>query len=115
METHYKEPAPITDLENPFESMMERFEEAARILGLDDGAYQYLKVPVKQIITSIPVMMDDGKLKVFEGYRVIHNDILGPSKGGIRFAPDVSLDEIKALAAWMTWKCAVVNIPFGRL
>jgi glutamate dehydrogenase (NAD(P)+) len=113
MEAHYKEPAPITDLENPFESMMERFEKAADILGLEDGAYQYLKVPVKQIITSIPVTMDDGKLQVFEGYRVIHNDILGPSKGGIRFAPDVSLDEIKALAAWMTWKCAVVNIPFG--
>lgn len=113
MEHNYKEPAPITDLENPFESMMERFDAAAGILGLEDGAYQYLKVPVKQIITSIPVTMDDGKLKVFEGYRVIHNDILGPSKGGIRFAPDVSLDEMKALAAWMTWKCAIVNIPFG--
>ncbi|MGE5682367.1 MAG: Glu/Leu/Phe/Val family dehydrogenase [Bacillota bacterium] len=113
MDTNYKEPAPITNRENPFESMMERFEEAARILGLEDGAYQYLKSPVKQIITSIPIIMDNGKIKVFEGYRVIHNDLLGPSKGGLRFAPDVTLDEMKALAAWMTWKCAVVNIPFG--
>lgn len=109
----YKEPAPITDKENPFESMMERFELAASLLGLEDGAYQYLKRPVKQIITSVPIAMDDGSLKVFEGYRVIHNDILGPSKGGLRYAPDVTLDEVKALAAWMTWKCAIVNIPFG--
>ncbi|MGE5402015.1 MAG: Glu/Leu/Phe/Val family dehydrogenase [Ignavibacteriales bacterium] len=113
MESNYKEPAPITDKENPFESMMERFEHAARILGLENGAYQYLKSPTKQIITSIPIIMDDGNIRVFEGYRVIHNDILGPSKGGLRFAPDVTLDEMKALAAWMTWKCAVVNIPFG--
>lgn len=113
MDINYKEPAPITDRENPFESMMERFEIAARILGLEDGAYQYLKNPTKQIITAIPIQMDDGKIKVFEGYRVIHNDVLGPSKGGLRFAPDVNLDEMKALAAWMTWKCAVVNIPFG--
>ncbi|MDP4173767.1 MAG: Glu/Leu/Phe/Val dehydrogenase [Bacteroidota bacterium] len=113
MDINYKEPAPITDRENPFESMMERFELAARILGLEDGAYQYLKNPTKQIITAIPIQMDDGKIKVFEGYRVIHNDVLGPSKGGLRFAPDVNLDEMKALAAWMTWKCAVVNIPFG--
>ncbi|MGE5431199.1 MAG: Glu/Leu/Phe/Val family dehydrogenase [Syntrophomonadaceae bacterium] len=113
MEHTYKEPAPITDKENPFESMMARFEKAAQILGLENGAYQYLKSPVKQIITSIPIIMDNGSIQVFEGYRVIHNDILGPSKGGLRFAPDVNLDEMKALAAWMTWKCAVVNIPFG--
>ncbi|HEX2866200.1 MAG TPA: Glu/Leu/Phe/Val dehydrogenase [Ignavibacteriales bacterium] len=113
MEHTYKEPAPITDKENPFESMMARFEKAARILGLENGAYQYLKSPVKQVITSIPIIMDNGEIQVFEGYRVIHNDILGPSKGGLRFAPDVNLDEMKALAAWMTWKCAVVNIPFG--
>lgn len=113
MTTTYKEPAPITDRENPFESMMERFDHAAKIIGLDDGIYKYLKSPTKQIITSIPIIMDDGKIEVFEGYRVIHNDILGPSKGGIRYSPDVNLDEIKALAAWMTWKCAIVNIPFG--
>ena len=109
----YKEPAPILDKENPFESMMERFDKAVDILGLDEGIYKYLKQPTKQIITSIPIIMDNGNLEVFEGYRVIHNDVLGPSKGGIRYAPDVTLDEMKALAAWMTWKCSIVNIPFG--
>lgn len=109
----YKEPAPIMDKENPFESMMQRFDYAASILGLDEGIYNYLKAPAKQIITSVPIIMDNGSIEVFEGYRVIHNDILGPSKGGIRYAPDVNLDEMKALAAWMTWKCAIVNIPFG--
>ncbi len=109
----YVEPAPIKDKENPFESMMERFDHAALLLGLDEGIYKYLKTPAKQIITSVPIIMDNGSIEVYEGYRVIHNDILGPSKGGIRYAPDVNLDEIKALAAWMTWKCAIVNIPFG--
>ncbi|HTR80684.1 MAG TPA: Glu/Leu/Phe/Val dehydrogenase [Bacteroidota bacterium] len=109
----YKEPAPITNRENPFESMMERFDVAAELLGLEKGVYEYLKTPVKQVIVSIPIQMDNGEIEVFEGYRVIHNDILGPSKGGLRFAPDVNLDEVKALAAWMTWKCSVVNIPFG--
>lgn len=111
-QVNYKEPAPL-DKENPFESMMERFENAAQILGLDENIYKYLKAPTKQVITSVPIFMDNGSIEVFEGYRVIHNEILGPSKGGIRFAPDVSLDEMKALAAWMTWKCAIVNIPFG--
>lgn len=109
----YKEPAPIKDREHPLQSMMERFDLAAQILGLERGVYEYLKTPVKQIIVSIPIQMDDGCIEIFEGYRVVHNDILGPSKGGIRYAPDVTLEEVKALAAWMTWKCAVVNIPFG--
>jgi glutamate dehydrogenase (NAD(P)+) len=109
----YKEPAPIKSKENPFESMMARFDIAAEILQLEEGVYQYLKTPVKQIIVSIPIQMDNGKIEVFEGYRVIHNDTLGPSKGGIRYAPDVTLDEVKALAAWMTWKCAILNLPFG--
>jgi glutamate dehydrogenase/leucine dehydrogenase len=109
----YKEPAPIMDKDNPLESMMQRFDRAAEILSLEPGIYQYLKTPVKSVIVSIPIQMDDGSIQVFDGYRVIHNDILGPSKGGIRYAPDVNLDEIKALAAWMTWKCAVVDIPFG--
>src|SRR2546421_12663437 len=109
----YKEPAPIIDKDNPLESMMQRFDRAAEILQLEPGIYQYLKTPVKSVIVSIPIQMDDGSMQVFEGYRVIHNDILGPSKGGIRYAPDVHLDEVKALAAWMTWKCAVVDIPFG--
>jgi glutamate dehydrogenase (NAD(P)+) len=109
----YKEPAPILDKDNPLESMMQRFDRAAEILNLEPGIYQYLKTPVKSVIVSIPIQMDDGSIQVFDGYRVIHNDILGPSKGGIRYAPDVHLDEVKALAAWMTWKCAVVDIPFG--
>ncbi len=109
----YVEATPIPDKENPFESMMKRFDVAAEILGLEPGVYNYLKTPVKQVIISIPIQMDDGRIEIFEGYRVIHNDILGPSKGGIRYAPDVTIDEVKALAAWMTWKCAVMSIPFG--
>ena len=109
----YQEPAPILDRETPLQSMMRRFDVAAQILNLEPGVYDYLKTPVRQVIVSIPIAMDTGEVKVFEGYRVIHNDILGPSKGGIRYAPDVSLDEVKALAAWMTWKCAVMSIPFG--
>lgn len=111
--SYYKEPGPKLDKESPFESMMERFRFAAEILQLEEGMFQYLASPVKQVIVSVPVVMDTGKIKVFEGFRVIHDNVLGPSKGGIRFAPDVSLDEVKALAAWMTWKCAVVNVPFG--
>ncbi|MGA9116623.1 MAG: Glu/Leu/Phe/Val dehydrogenase [Bacteroidota bacterium] len=109
----YKEPAPLTEKENPLESMMRRFDVAARILDLEEGVYNYLKTPVRQYIVSIPIQMEDGHIRVFEGYRVIHSDVMGPSKGGIRYAPDVTLDEVRALAAWMTWKCAIVNIPFG--
>lgn len=109
----YIEPAPIKDKENPFESMMARFRVAAEILGLDNETYEVLKSPAKQVIVSLPVTMDNGHKKVFTGFRVIHSNVLGPSKGGIRFAEDVSLDEVKALAAWMTWKCAVVDIPYG--
>lgn len=110
---YYKEPGPKLDAESPFESMMERFRFAADILGLNEGMFQYLSSPAQQVIVSIPVVMDDGRIEVFEGYRVIHANVLGPGKGGIRYAPDVNLDEVKALAAWMTWKCAVVNVPFG--
>ncbi|GIV59899.1 Glu/Leu/Phe/Val dehydrogenase [Rhodocaloribacter litoris] len=109
----YKEPAPIRDRENPFESMVKRFDVAAQILELDPGFYEYLTTPSRVHITAVPVIMDDGRIKVFEGIRVIHNEVLGPSKGGIRYAPDVTVDEVKALAAWMTWKCAVVGVPFG--
>lgn len=111
--TAYIEPAPLTDKENPFESMMSRFQTAAKTLGLDEQVYNVLKAPVKQVIVSLPVTMDNGQIRVFEGYRVIHSNILGPAKGGIRFDPHVNLDEVKALAAWMTWKCAVVDIPYG--
>jgi glutamate dehydrogenase/leucine dehydrogenase len=99
--------------ENPFDSMMSRFDIAARLLNLDSGLYNVLKSPAKQVIVSLPVTMDDGHIEVFEGYRVVHNINLGPAKGGIRYSMDVHLDEVKALAAWMTWKCAVSNIPFG--
>jgi glutamate dehydrogenase (NAD(P)+) len=109
----YQEPAPIFDQENPFQSMMERFDYAANILQLDPGLYKYLKTPTRIHITAVPVIMDDGHLEVFEGIRVLHSEVLGPGKGGLRYAPDVTLDEVKALAAWMTWKCAVVGIPFG--
>ncbi|RYU75812.1 Glu/Leu/Phe/Val family dehydrogenase [Hymenobacter persicinus] len=111
--TVYKEPAPRVDAENPLESMMSRFNVATEILGLDEETYNVLKAPDKQVIVHIPVTMDNGKVRVFEGYRVVHNTILGPSKGGIRYDKNVHLDEVKALAAWMTWKCAVVDIPYG--
>ncbi|SMO53185.1 Glu/Leu/Phe/Val family dehydrogenase [Solitalea koreensis] len=103
----------LVEHSNPFESMMSRFDVAAKILGLDEDTYNMLKSPVKAVMVNVPVTMDNGRTQVFEGYRVIHNNYLGPSKGGIRYAMDVCLDEVKALAAWMTWKCAVVNIPFG--
>ena len=99
--------------DNPFESMMQRFDEAAARLNLDPNIYKILRWPNREITLYIPVMMDDGNYQVFTGYRVQHNFARGPGKGGVRFSPDVSLDEVRALAAWMTWKCAVVNIPFG--
>ncbi|HEY0427041.1 MAG TPA: Glu/Leu/Phe/Val dehydrogenase [Pyrinomonadaceae bacterium] len=102
-----------TDEKNPFEAMSERFDRAAQLLGLDEDLYTVMRVPSREIKVYIPVRMDSGHLQVFEGYRVQHNFARGPAKGGIRYAPDVSLDEVKALSAWMTWKCAVVNVPFG--
>ncbi|HEX6309221.1 MAG TPA: Glu/Leu/Phe/Val dehydrogenase [Longimicrobiales bacterium] len=98
---------------NPFEDMMQRFDRAAELLSLDEGIYKILRHPEKQIITSIPVAMDNGEVEVFTGYRVLYNTSRGPAKGGIRFDMGVTLDEVTALAAWMTWKCAVVDIPFG--
>ncbi|MCC6684269.1 MAG: Glu/Leu/Phe/Val dehydrogenase [Bacteroidia bacterium] len=98
---------------NPLDSMMSRFDEATKILGLDESTYNVLKYPQKSVMVHLPIMMDNGKVQVFEGYRVVHNGYLGPSKGGIRFSMDVNQDEVKALAAWMTWKCAVVGIPYG--
>ena len=98
---------------NPWESAAHRFDEAAELLKLDDGMQKVLKRPAMELTVNIPVVLDDGRIEVFTGYRVQHSIARGPAKGGIRFAPDVSLDEVRALAAWMTWKCAVVNIPFG--
>src|SRR5881296_1773100 len=101
------------DEENPFEAMMSRFDKAAELLDLEPGMYKVLRQAEKQIIVSIPVMMDNGQIEVFEGFRVLYNTSRGPAKGGIRFDMNVTLEEVKALAAWMTWKCAVVNLPFG--
>ena len=109
----YIEPAPIIHSNDPLASMMKRFHVAAEHLQLNEEIYNVLKSPAKKIIVSLPISMDDGTIRVFEGYRVIHSNILGPSKGGLRFDPGVNLNEVTALAAWMTWKCAVVDIPYG--
>ncbi len=98
---------------NPWEAQAARFDTAARKLDLDPGLWKILRYPTREIIVHLPVMMDNGSVEVFTGYRVQHSVARGPAKGGIRYSPEVSLDEVRALASWMTWKCAVVNIPFG--
>jgi len=98
---------------NPLLSAEARFDAAARRLDLDDGMQKVLRSPAREVTVHIPVQLDDGRLEVFTGYRVQHSIARGPAKGGIRYAPDVTLDEVRALASWMTWKCAVTNIPFG--
>jgi glutamate dehydrogenase (NAD(P)+) len=98
---------------NPWEAQAARFDLAAQKLNLDEGLWKVLRYPNREIILHIPVAMDNGQLEVFTGFRVQHSIARGPSKGGLRYAPDVTLDEVRALASWMTWKCAVVNIPFG--
>ncbi|HEX3323164.1 MAG TPA: Glu/Leu/Phe/Val dehydrogenase [Terriglobales bacterium] len=98
---------------NPWEAQAARFDLAAQKLNLDEGLWKVLRYPNRELIVHIPVQMDDGHLEVFTGFRVQHSIARGPAKGGIRYAPDVTLDEVRALASWMTWKCAVVNIPFG--
>ncbi|HVO80336.1 MAG TPA: Glu/Leu/Phe/Val dehydrogenase [Terriglobales bacterium] len=98
---------------NPWEAQAARFDLAAQKLNLDEGLWKVLRYPNREVIVHIPVAMDDGHLEVFTGFRVQHSIARGPAKGGIRYAPDVTLDEVRALASWMTWKCAVVNIPFG--
>lgn len=110
------EAASLTPLDqelNPRIAAETRFEQAAERLGLDPGMRRMLATPTRELTVYIPVMLDDGRLEVFVGYRVHHSIARGPAKGGIRYAPDVTLDEVRALAAWMTWKCAVVNIPYG--
>jgi glutamate dehydrogenase (NAD(P)+) len=96
-----------------FGAMLQEFNVAARLLKLDPGVWKILTSPKRQIVVSCPVQMDNGEIEVFTGFRVQYNITLGPAKGGIRYHPDVTLDEVTALAAWMTWKCAVAHIPFG--
>ncbi|MBE6882993.1 MAG: Glu/Leu/Phe/Val dehydrogenase [Ruminococcaceae bacterium] len=98
---------------NPYENMLHVLESAAKMLGLEEEEYVVLKYPERELRVAIPVKMDDGSLKIFEGYRVQHSCIRGPSKGGIRFHQDANMDEVKALAAWMSFKCAVADIPYG--
>src|SRR5581483_7621888 len=113
---HRRSPMKTVSLEqeiNPWEAQAARFDLAAQKLNLDEGLWKVLRYPTREIILHIPVAMDDGRLEVFTGFRVQHSIARGPAKGGIRSSPDVTLDEVRALASWMTWKCAVVNIPFG--
>ena len=98
---------------NPFENALTQLSETAKIIGLDNGLHQILACPKRVLTVSLPVRMDNGEIKVFIGFRSQHNDARGPFKGGIRYHPQVSIDEVKALSMWMTWKCAVANIPYG--
>ena len=98
---------------NPWEAQAARFDFAARKLNLEEGLWKLLRTPAREIIVHFPVAMDNGKFEIFTGFRVQHSIARGPGKGGVRYSPDVTLDEVRALASWMTWKCAVVNIPFG--
>jgi glutamate dehydrogenase (NAD(P)+) len=98
---------------NPQISAEARFDQAAALLRIDEGLQKVLRAPAREITVNIPVMLDDGRLEVFTGYRVQHSLARGPAKGGIRYAPDVSIEEVRALAAWMTWKCAVLDLPYG--
>jgi glutamate dehydrogenase (NAD(P)+) len=103
----------MAENKNPYQIALQQLDEVAKIMNLDPGIHEILKYPKRELTVSMPVKMDDGSLKVFVGYRVQHNVNRGPAKGGIRYHPDVTLDEVRALAMWMTWKCAVVNIPYG--
>src|ERR671924_1206188 len=98
---------------NPFEVALKQLDEAAKLIKLDKGLHQVLASPKRVLTVSLPVKMDKGEIRVFTGYRSQHNDARGPYKGGIRFHPQVTIDEVKALSMWMTWKCAVAGIPFG--
>ena len=96
-----------------FQNVMKQFDKAAARLNIEKGLLEFLKYPTRSTIVKLPVRMDDGRFEMFTGYRVQHSIVRGPAKGGIRYHPDVNLDEVQALASWMTWKCAVVNVPFG--
>src|ERR1700754_1945326 len=98
---------------NPWEAQAARFDLAAKKLNLDEGLWKVLRYPNREIILHIPVALDNGKLEVYTGFRVQHSIARGPAKGGLRYSPDVTLDEVRALASWMTWKCALLNVPYG--
>ena len=98
---------------NPYENMLSVLNETCTMMGMKESEYVFLKYPEREVKVSIPVEMDNGEIRVFEGYRVQHNSARGPYKGGLRFHPNTDLNEVKALAAWMSFKCAVANIPFG--
>ncbi|MGH9877117.1 MAG: Glu/Leu/Phe/Val family dehydrogenase, partial [Nitrososphaerales archaeon] len=98
---------------NPYDNALKQLDDAAKLLRLDQGMHDFLKTPKRILSVSVPVKMDSGRVKVFVGHRVQHNDSRGPFKGGIRYHPAVTLDEVKALATWMTWKCAIMDIPYG--
>ncbi|MBV8171331.1 MAG: Glu/Leu/Phe/Val dehydrogenase, partial [Candidatus Eremiobacteraeota bacterium] len=103
----------VQSQQNVWQMAQRQLDEVAQLIGLDENIHAFLREPKRILTVSVPVGMDNGTLKTFEGYRVQHNLSRGPGKGGIRFHPDVTLDEVKALAMWMTWKCALANIPFG--
>jgi glutamate dehydrogenase (NAD(P)+) len=100
-------------IENPYAIALQQFDKAVRYLNIKAGIAEYLRAPKRELIVNFPVEMDDHSVRVFTGYRIHHNTALGPTKGGIRYHPSVTLEEIRALAMWMTWKCAVVGIPYG--
>src|SRR3989337_539805 len=100
-------------VENPFEMAVAQFDAVAERMGLDEGLRQVLRTCKREFTVNFPVRMDNGSTRVFTGYRVHHNEARGPVKGGLRFHPSVTLDEVRALAMWMTWKCAVANLPYG--
>jgi glutamate dehydrogenase (NAD(P)+) len=101
------------ETQSAWETALRQLDDAARLMELDQNILEVLRVPRRTLEVAVPTRMDDGSVRVFKGYRVHHNTSRGPSKGGIRYHPNVSMDEVKALAMWMTWKCAVVGIPFG--
>jgi glutamate dehydrogenase (NAD(P)+) len=98
---------------NPFEIAQRQLDDCAKILNLEEGVHEFLKHPRREFHVSIPVRMDDGSIKIFQGFRVQYNDARGIGKGGIRFHPDETIDTVRALAAWMTWKCSLLDLPLG--
>ncbi|MBI5565656.1 MAG: glutamate dehydrogenase, partial [Chloroflexi bacterium] len=103
----------MSESQNPFETAQAQFDKGADLLGLTEEARALLRWPLREFHFRIPVKMDDGATRIFSGYRVQHSDARGPSKGGIRFHPNETIDTVRALATWMTWKCAVADIPLG--